>query len=82
MPADEIAALLDLVQRRFGLADAAEVTLEANPGPDERGDAAALARAGVTRLSIGAQSLDAAELRRLGRRHRPQDVADAVIARS
>ena len=38
----------------------------------------ALARAGVTRLSFGAQSLDAAELRRLGRRHRPADVADAV----
>ena len=29
---------------RYGLAADAEVTLEANPGPDERGDAAALAR--------------------------------------
>ena len=48
----------------------AEVTLEANPGPDERGDAAALRAAGVTRLSFGAQCFDDAELRRLGRRHR------------
>ena len=48
----------------------AEITLEANPGPDERGDPAALRRAGVTRISFGAQSLDDAELRRLGRRHR------------
>ena len=56
----------------------AEVTLEANPGPDERGDPAALAEAGINRISFGAQSLDAAELRRLGRRHRPGDVADAV----
>ncbi|HET9344203.1 MAG TPA: coproporphyrinogen-III oxidase family protein [Candidatus Limnocylindrales bacterium] len=77
---DEIASLLDLVRVRFGLADDAEVTLEANPGPDERGDAGALSRAGVGRLSIGAQSLDAAELKRLGRRHRPSDVADAVAA--
>ena len=31
-------------------------------------------------MSFGAQSLDAAELRRLGRRHRPADVGDAVAA--
>ena len=80
LPADDVAELLDLVGRRFGLAARAEVTIEANPGPDERGDAAALARAGVTRLSLGAQSLDAWELKRLGRRHRPADVGDAVAA--
>jgi coproporphyrinogen III oxidase-like Fe-S oxidoreductase len=32
----------------------------------------------VNRVSLGAQSLDAALLARLGRRHRPGDVADAV----
>ncbi|HEX5015703.1 MAG TPA: coproporphyrinogen-III oxidase family protein [Candidatus Limnocylindrales bacterium] len=80
IPADEIARLVELAGRRFGLAPDAEVTLEANPGPDERGDAAALARAGITRVSIGAQSLDPGELRRLGRRHRPDDVTDAVAA--
>ena len=37
-------AWLDWSATRFGLADGAEVTLEANPGPDERGDAAALGR--------------------------------------
>ena len=42
--------------------------------------AAALREAGVTRLSLGAQSLDRAELRRLGRRHGPEDVATAVAA--
>jgi coproporphyrinogen III oxidase-like Fe-S oxidoreductase len=78
LPTDEVAAILDVVRARFGLAAGAEVTIEANAGPDERGDAAALARAGVTRMSFGAQSLDPAELRRLGRRHRPEDVADAV----
>src|SRR6185369_9064686 len=80
IPADEIAALLDLVRLRFGIASRAEVTVEANPGPDERGDPAALARVGVTRVSVGAQSLDAAELKRLGRRHRPLDVAETVAA--
>jgi coproporphyrinogen III oxidase-like Fe-S oxidoreductase len=56
------------------------VTVEANPGPEERGDLAGLRAAGVTRVSFGAQSLDAGELRRLGRRHRPADVGDALHA--
>ena len=78
IPAAGIRRLIGVVRKRFRLADGAEVTIEANPGPDERGDAAALRRAGVTRISFGAQSLDAAELKRLGRRHRPSDIADAV----
>ena len=80
LPAEVVARLVEHIRRRFGLADDAEVTLEANPGPDERGDPAALVRAGIGRLSIGAQSLDRAELTRLGRRHRPEDVGEAVAA--
>ena len=75
---EAVARLLDRIRARFGLASGAEVTLEANPGPDERGDARAWREAGITRLSFGAQSLDAGELRRLGRRHAPEDVAAAV----
>jgi oxygen-independent coproporphyrinogen III oxidase len=77
---DDLGGLIGLVRERFGLAADAEVTLEANPGPDERGDATAQRRAGVTRLSLGAQSEIPSELRRLGRRHRPGDVASAVAA--
>ena len=80
LPAATIARLVDLVRGRFGLADGAEVTLEANPGTDERGDPHAMRAAGVTRLSIGAQSFDPAELRALGRRHRPEDVVETVRA--
>ena len=78
LPAAEVARLLDQVRRRFGIEDGAEVTLEANPGPDERGDLTGFAAAGVTRLSLGAQSMEASELRRLGRRHAPGDVLAAV----
>jgi oxygen-independent coproporphyrinogen-3 oxidase len=78
LPTEAISRLVDLVDQRFGLAADAEVTLEANPGPDERGDPSALRRAGISRLSFGAQSLDPAELKRLGRRHAPGDVGDAV----
>ena len=80
LPAAAIAELIELVRERYGLAPDAEITIEANPGPDERGDARALREAGVTRLSIGAQSMDDRELRILGRRHRATDVADCVAA--
>jgi coproporphyrinogen III oxidase-like Fe-S oxidoreductase len=78
LPSATIARLLDVVGSRFGIAPGAEVTIEANPGPDERGDAAALAAAGVTRLSLGAQAMDVPALRRLGRRHSSEDVAEAI----
>ena len=78
LPTASIAAILDLVRDRFGIADEAELTIEANPGPDERGIAGDLVAAGVTRISLGAQSFDPALLQRLGRRHRPADVAEAV----
>jgi oxygen-independent coproporphyrinogen-3 oxidase len=78
LPPEAVARLLDRIRARYGVAAGAEVTLEANPGPDERGDAAAWRDAGITRISYGAQSLDSEELRRIGRRHRPEDVAAAV----
>jgi coproporphyrinogen III oxidase-like Fe-S oxidoreductase len=80
LPAPAVAALLGRVAARFGLAADAEVTIEANPGAEDRGDFSGFAAAGVTRLSLGAQSLDAAELRRLGRRHGASDIVDAVAA--
>jgi len=46
LPSASIAAILGLIRERFGLAAAAEVTIESNPGPDERGDAEALVAAG------------------------------------
>jgi oxygen-independent coproporphyrinogen-3 oxidase len=78
VPGEWLSRLMATVRTRFGVAPNAEVTIEANPGPDERGDAAAFAGAGVTRISFGAQSMDASELRRIGRRHSPADVVAAV----
>ena len=75
-----LRAILETVRRRFGVAGDAEITIEANPGRDERGDPAELVAAGITRISFGVQSLDRTELRRLGRRHRPADVGEAVSA--
>ena len=80
LSAAQVEQLLATIEQRLGIAPEAEITLEANPGPDEVGDLAGFRAAGVNRLSLGAQSLDDGELRRLGRRHRSTDVAAAVGA--
>jgi oxygen-independent coproporphyrinogen III oxidase len=80
LSAAQLAALLDSIASAFGLNRAAEITLEANPGPADLGDLRAFRVAGVTRLSVGAQSLQEAELRGLGRRHSAADVRTAVAA--
>jgi len=80
LPGEALAALIARVRDRFGLVDGAEVTLECNPGADERGDARAAVQAGVTRFSIGVQSMNTVALRDLGRRHGPDDVVESVAA--
>jgi len=80
LSADAVAVVLKRVDVGWGLAPGAEITLEVNPGPDELGDLTGFRAAGINRLSIGAQSLDPAELRALGRRHRGEDVLDALAA--
>ena len=78
LPTSAVGAILSLVRNRFGIAPGAEVTIESNPGPDERGSASALVAVGVNRLSLGVQAVEPALLRRLGRRHSAADVAAAV----
>jgi oxygen-independent coproporphyrinogen-3 oxidase len=56
----------------------AEVTVEANPLDVTPDLVAAFRELGVTRVSLGAQSLDAATLRVLDRDHGPDDVRRAV----
>jgi oxygen-independent coproporphyrinogen-3 oxidase len=74
---DAVGALLDAA-RQTGLRDAAEVTLEANPGTLDPSRLAGYRRAGVTRLSLGAQSFQPGLLRTLGRDHSPDDTRAAV----
>jgi oxygen-independent coproporphyrinogen-3 oxidase len=56
----------------------AEVTIEANPGDVSETLAAAAVACGVTRVSLGAQSLDATTLVALDRDHTPDDVRRAA----
>ena len=78
MSPTQVERLLRCVDARLGIATDAELTIEVNPGPDDVGDLAGFRSAGVNRLSIGAQSMAADELKRLGRRHRPADITATV----
>ncbi len=75
---DEIGRLLGGIETMFRVADHAEITMEANPGSVECGDAAGYRQAGVNRLSIGAQSFDDKQLQALGRIHDSEDISRAV----
>ncbi|MBV4414381.1 radical SAM family heme chaperone HemW [Enterobacteriaceae bacterium YMB-R22] len=71
-------ALLDGVRARLPLAQAAEITMEANPGAVEAGRFSEYQRAGVNRISIGVQSFSETKLKRLGRIHGPQEARRAA----
>ena len=73
-----IAALLEGLAARLPCAADVEVTMEANPGTLEHGRFAGYAAAGVNRVSLGAQSFDAAALHVLGRIHGPDEIGMAV----
>jgi len=64
-----LAALLSLVACNFSVSKNREWTIEANPGTLSREKLDAMRDAGVTRISIGAQSFDSSVLSQLGRRH-------------
>jgi oxygen-independent coproporphyrinogen-3 oxidase len=72
-----IDQLLAGIRARLKLAPDAEITLEANPGTFEKDRFKAFRAAGVTRLSVGAQSFNDGYLKSLGRVH---DRAQALAA--
>ena len=70
--------LFALLRDRLRPTSDAEVSLEANPLDVTAEFVAAARDCGVTRVSLGGQSLDAATLRALDRDHGPDDVRRAV----
>lgn len=74
-----VAAIVEAIDRLWGLAPDAEITLEANPTSVEAGRFRAFAAAGVNRVSMGIQALNDPDLRALGRRH-SADEARAAFA--
>ena len=73
---EQLEKILCKLKKHFFVDDAqrkAEITLECNPGTVTEEDLKKLREAGFNRLSIGLQSAQNAELRRLGRIHTWED---------
>lgn len=69
LPADFIKRILEKLNHDFIVKKGCEITIEANPDSLAPHKPEAYLQAGINRLSIGLQSADDDELRRLGRIH-------------
>ncbi len=78
MPPSLVEGLLGEAEALWGFDANIEITLEANPSSVEAANFAALAGAGVNRVSLGVQSLEDDTLQFLGRLHGADEALDAV----
>jgi oxygen-independent coproporphyrinogen-3 oxidase len=79
LPASAVDRVVESAVTQWGSAPA-EVTLEANPSARESPDWLGLRAAGVTRISLGVQSLRDADLVALARGHTGAEARDAYAA--
>ncbi|MCV0404264.1 MAG: radical SAM family heme chaperone HemW [Chloroflexi bacterium] len=75
-----IGSILDAARARWASVALDEVTLEANPSGRETPDWEGYRRAGVTRISLGVQSLRDEELTSLARGHTAVEARDAFAS--
>ena len=78
VPAADIAAVIHALQDTAPFAPDIEISLEANPGTTSGTALCELRRAGVNRISLGAQSFLTDELRFLDRIHSTEAIVAAV----
>ena len=76
---EDIVRILKTIRSVFRVSDEAEITLEANPGTLDPEKLSAYHEAGINRLSIGLQSADPGELKRLGRIHTREDFENSFL---
>ena len=76
----QLRMILSAVRESFALEPDCEVTVEAHPATVTAADLSALRRAGVTRLSLGAESMHDVELVSIGRPGTRSETMGAVAA--
>jgi putative oxygen-independent coproporphyrinogen III oxidase len=83
MQPELVAAIIDAARRSWPMRNNPEITLEANPSSIEAGRFRGYRAAGVTRISMGMQAMNDADLRKLGRMHSAKEAITAFdIARN
>jgi putative oxygen-independent coproporphyrinogen III oxidase len=78
MKPETVGAILEAIGQFWSLEPDLEITLEANPSSVEAQRFRGYRDAGVNRVSIGVQSLNDADLKRLGRLHTASEALAAV----
>ena len=81
LPLDQLTDLLMALGRLVPAEGLAEFTVEANPATVDESKAMRLVRAGVTRVSVGAQSFFPGELYSLERIQSPADIPVSLATR-
>lgn len=78
LPRDCIERLLDACFKNFRIASGYELTVEANPGTLDLDKTKALISGGVNRISVGVQSFNDEELRKIGRIHNSKTAYNTI----
>lgn len=75
---EELAVFLDILNKNFTFAEAAEKTMEANPGTLNSAKLHVLQKQGINRISLGVQSFSDPLLKKIGRIHSSRDIGESV----
>ena len=79
LPCELLTKIIDWTRQNFYLSENVEISVEVNPGTVDEKYLCSLFAAGVNRLSLGVQSFDNQELKKLGRIHTREDAVEAVL---
>ncbi len=75
---DLIIDIINLIKENFNVLNNSEITIEANPASGKSFDFKAVKSAGVNRVSLGLQSVNENELKKLGRLHNVIDADNTI----
>lgn len=75
---NQFELIFDAIYKLYNVADAAEITFEANPDDLTTDFLASIRPLPFNRMSIGIQSFDDTDLKRINRRHSGKEAIDAV----
>lgn len=73
-----IEGIIEHIGNLANLDDNIEITLEANPTSSEYSKFEKFKKSGINRISVGIQSINEKDLKKLGRQHSPEEAINAI----
>jgi len=78
LTAAQIVRIVETLDRQFGIAADAEISIEIDPGTFDRAKLQTIAAAGVNRISLGVQTFEDRLLSAIGRSHTADEIDTAI----